>query len=51
MQLKKGDRVGVAISEGALLCDECRKFIEVCPSDLPVDTIIYKYFQEKANKR
>ena len=47
----KGDRVGVAISEGALLCDECRKCVEVCPSELPVDKMIYKYFQEKANKR
>jgi succinate dehydrogenase/fumarate reductase iron-sulfur protein len=47
----KGDRVGVAVSEGALLCDECRKCVEVCPSELPVDKMIYKYFQDKAKKR
>jgi fumarate reductase iron-sulfur subunit len=47
----KGDRLGVAIAEGVLMCDECGKCVEVCPIKLPVDKIIYKYFQDKANMR
>ena len=47
----EGDRLGVAISEGVMMCDQCRKCVEVCPAGLPMDKIIYKYFQEMINKR
>ena len=44
----EADRLGVAIAEGVLNCDECGKCVEVCPVDLPVDKIIYKYFKDRA---
>ena len=47
----KGDRLGIAIAEGVLRCDECGKCNEVCPVDLPVDRIIYKYFKDKVEKK
>ena len=46
----KGDRLGVAVAEGVLLCDQCGKCVEVCPLKLPVDRIIYKYFQDMDKK-
>ena len=45
----EGERLEVAIAEGALMCDECGKCVDVCPVNLPVDKIIYKYFKDKAN--
>lgn len=47
----QGDRLGVAISEEVLRCDQCGKCVEVCPVKLPVDKIIYEYFQEMAHKK
>ena len=46
----KGDRLGVAISEGVLRCDGCGKCVEVCPIKLPVFNIVYKYFREMAGQ-
>jgi fumarate reductase iron-sulfur subunit len=47
----EGDRLGIAIAEGVLRCDECGKCVEVCPVNLPVDKIIYRYFKNMAETK